>query len=276
MAIFEVENELVFVAISEHASEIVSFKDKKTNTEHMWQGDPAFWSGRNPTLFPMVGSTWNKEVWIDGKCYHMGNHGFTRNSDFVCTEHTKDHITMTLKDTEETRSQYPFSFTLKIRYELVEKTLNINYEITNDNERDMPFNFGLHPAFACPMEESESQEDYRLEFNAVENFPEKVEKINDNAITLKRELLEKTIVLTDPKSTKVTLTNDKHSVEVTAIGYEWLAFWSAKNNAPFVCIEPWHSHSDFEKNEVPFEKREGTILLKPHDVYKTAYSITIE
>ena len=82
MAIFTMKNDEATVSITEHASEIVSFKDAKTNTEYMWQGDPAFWAGRNPTLFPMVGSTWNKEIHIDGNVYHMGNHGFARNSDF--------------------------------------------------------------------------------------------------------------------------------------------------------------------------------------------------
>ena len=79
----------------------------------MWQGDPAFWAGRNPTLFPMVGSTWNKEIHIDGNVYHMGNHGFARNSDFTCVFHDDTRIVMELKDSEETLKQYPFKFTLE-------------------------------------------------------------------------------------------------------------------------------------------------------------------
>ena len=164
------ENDLAYAAVSEHASEITSFIDKSTGIEHMWQGDPAFWSGRNPTLFPMVGSTWNKEIWIDGKLYHMGNHGFTRNSDFTCVEHSENKIVMELKDSEETLAQYPFRFTLRIEYTLSGKTLNIHYSITNDNDRDMPFNFGLHPAFNCPMEKGEKQSDYIIETNEDEVF----------------------------------------------------------------------------------------------------------
>ena len=71
MASFKMENDLVSAVIDEHASEIHSFKDKATGIEYMWQGDPAFWAGRNPTLFPMVGSTWNKEVHLKGKVFRM-------------------------------------------------------------------------------------------------------------------------------------------------------------------------------------------------------------
>lgn len=37
MAIFTMKNDEATVSITEHASEIVSFKDVKTNTEYMWQ-----------------------------------------------------------------------------------------------------------------------------------------------------------------------------------------------------------------------------------------------
>ncbi len=277
MAVFRIENEYAAAEVSERASEITSFIDKTTGIEHMWQGDPAFWAGRNPTLFPMVGSTWNKEVVIDGKTYHMGNHGFTRNSEFVCVSHTADEIVMELKDSEETLAQYPFRFTLRITYTLKGKTLTVGYEITNENERVMPFNFGLHPAFRCPMAEGESQAEYHLELEAEEVFTSlQGEKITEGKIlTLERGPLEKTILVTAPKSTRTVLTNGKNRVTVTAEGYPWLAFWSAKNDAPFVCIEPWHSHADFEEVRVPFEEREGTLFLQPHDVFRTSYAITV-
>ncbi len=33
--------------------ELVSLQDS-AGTEYIWQGDPAFWSGQNPILFPIV------------------------------------------------------------------------------------------------------------------------------------------------------------------------------------------------------------------------------
>lgn len=277
MAVFRMENTQASVEVSEHASEITSFFDKETGIEHMWPGNPDFWAGRNPTLFPMVGSTWNKEVVIDGTVYHMGNHGFTRGSDFTCVRHDENTIVMELKDSEATLAQYPFAFTLRITYTLNGKQLDIHYSITNDNDRVMPFNFGLHPAFNCPMAEGETQAEYHLELNAPETFTTlQGKKLSEgNVLELNRADLEQTILVTAPKTTETKLTNGKHTVTVRTEGYEWLAFWSAKNNAPFVCIEPWHSHSDFEEVKVPFEKREGTLFLDAHQEFTTDYSIIV-
>ena len=275
MALFEIKNEKALVSVDEHASEIHSFCDVTTDNEYMWQGDPKFWAGRNPTLFPMVGSTWDKKLHINGKEYVTGNHGFTRHSDFTCIEHTDNTIVMELKDNEETFKEYPFHFTMHITYTLEGKTLKVSYDITNENDCDMPFNFGLHPAFNCPLHEGESQKDYKLVFSNIEECPKGITSKDGYSIELDRETLEKTIIYHNPKSSYITLTNGEHGVRVDVVGYEWLAFWSAKNNAPFVCIEPWHSHGDFEKNDVPFEKREGTLSLSPDRIFTTAYAVTI-
>lgn len=273
MAEFVLENYEARVVIDEHASEIHSFVDKDTDNEYMWQGDPKFWSGRNPTLFPMVGATWDKTLHINGKEYHTGNHGFARRSDFTCVEHDEKHCIMELKDNEATKEEYPFSFTLRIEYLLEGRKLFIYYTIKNDSEIDMPFNFGLHPAFNCPTDGG-SFEDYYLELNHPETFDWLDTHLkNETRIALDRDALQNTIIIKDPKSTEASLTNGHHGVTVGFHGYPWLAFWSP--HAPFVCIEPWYSHTDFEKVEVPFEKREGTLTLKPQETFEASYTIRI-
>lgn len=275
MAEYHLSNQEVSVSIDEHASEIHSFRDNKTNIEYMWQGDPKYWTGRNPTLFPMVGSTYDKKLHIQGKEYAIGNHGFTRHSDFTCIEHDKEHLVMELKDNEETRAQFPFSFTMHILYTLHQRTLLIHYEITNDSEEDMPFNFGLHPAFNCPLDPKKKFEDYHIEFNAPEDVDLLAGKqLQIEEMPLRREDLKKTIIITSPKSTEACLSDGTHKVSVHYEGYEWLAFWSPE--APFVCIEPWHSHTDFSEVKVPFDQREGTIILLPHHRWASDYSLRIE
>ncbi len=270
MAEFSLRSEQAAVSVTEHASEITSFKDNATGIEYMWQGDPAFWAGRNPTLFPMVGSTWDKILHINGKEYVTGNHGFTRRSDFTCIGHTDRKIVMELKESEATLKEYPFRFTMHITYELEGRTLSIRYEIKNENDEVMPFNFGLHPAFNCPVVPGKDFFGCHLEMNA----PELVDGREVTRIDLDRDRLLQTIIITDPKSTESVLTDGEHGVRVGYTGYEWLAFWSAKN-APFVCIEPWHSHTDFDKVEVPFEEREGTTILEAGGTFVTEYTITI-
>lgn len=275
MASFTMHNDQCEVTVDEHASEIHSFKDIKENREYMWQADPAYWTGRNPTLFPMVGSTYDKKLHIKGKEYAIGNHGFTRHSDFTCVEHDDSHIKMQLKDNEETLAQYPYHFVLTITYTLKERTVSIHYEITNTNKETMPFNFGLHPAFNCPSDPSKKFEDYKLVFNA----PEDIHWLTTNkdqvtGLALDRPALKDTIIIHNPKSTEASLTDGTHGVTVLFKGYPWLAFWSPK--APFVCIEPWFGHTDFTEVKVPFEEREGTLFLEAGKTWTADYAIRIQ
>lgn len=271
-----IENNEMILEVAEKAAEITSFKEKATGVEVMWQGDPKFWTGRNPTLFPMVGSTYNKKIVIDGKTYEMGNHGFCRHSMFTCTNQTEDSITMTLEANEETLAQYPFKFRIDITYKLEGKKVAVTYVIKNEDEKDMPFNFGLHPAFNCPQLEGEKFEDYWLEFSNNETLKgvNCTYNMNDEKkIPLTYPLFEeqKTIIFEWPKSSCVSLTNGKRGVHVYFSGYRWIAFWTIKPGAPYVCIEPWHSHTDFEEVNVPFEEREGTKILSPGKSFTTEY-----
>ena len=138
----------------------------------------------------------------------------------------------------------------------------------------MPFNFGLHPAFNCPIEPEKDFFDYRIEFNNPETFSWLDTSLDsETVLPLDKDALAKTVIIADPKSTVSTLTDGVHGVSVGYENYEWLAFWSPQ--APFVCIEPWHSHTDFEEVKVPFEEREGTLFLEPHAAWTTSYSIRI-
>ena len=276
MAIFSMNNDNIEASIDEHASEITKLKDSKTNIEYIWQGDPKYWSGKNPTLFPMVGSTYNKEIVINGKTYTMGNHGFARHSDFTCTKHEKSIIEMTLTDNETTLKQYPFHFEMKIRYELVGRKLIITYTVENRNDCMMPFNFGLHPAFNCPLDPKKTFSDYYISYSNQETFTsQNISLHKETKVSLDRDSLMTTIQQTNPFSSKVSLTDGTHSVTLSIVGYQYLAFWSPKD-APFVCIEPWHSHGDIGEVKLPFEQREGTIRLDPHRTYTTAYTIEVE
>ncbi|MEG0240184.1 aldose 1-epimerase family protein [Anaerorhabdus sp.] len=274
-----VENDKAILEVATKGAEMTSFKMKETGIEYLWQGNSEFWSGRNPILFPMVSNTWNKKQVIHGKEYHMGNHGIARSAEFEVEKVEENQITMVLHATEETLALYPFQFTLRVIYTLVDTKVHIRYQIENHDANTMPFSFGLHPAFNCPLCENEKFEDYHLEFSNEEVLngilgPFSMNK--DKKIPCDYSLFENnpTICFEYPKSSSVKLTNEKHGVVVDLVGYRWLAFWT-KQNAPFMCIEPWHGHGDYAENDIPFEKREGTINLAPNHHYETSYSIEI-
>ena len=71
------ENDVLKLECTEKGGEMLHLVKKSTGRETLYQGDQG-WSGRNPSLFPMVGNTYTKDYEIDGKKYAMKNHGLIR------------------------------------------------------------------------------------------------------------------------------------------------------------------------------------------------------
>ncbi len=276
----KIENDFLQLEVSCKGAEIVSLSDKKTGIEYMWQGDATYWQGRNPILFPIVGSTWDKKIHIGGKEFEMGNHGFVRSANFKEEKVSETHILLSYENNEETERVYPFQFKLWVEYTINKKKVFVKYRVENKSDCSMPFNFGLHPAFNCPLVSGESFNEYEIQFSNSETLSGICGPFglnNQKTIPLSYELFEEneTICFENPVSSKVSYTNGKHGVLIDTVGYRWLAFWTKRTGAPFLCIEPWHGHSDFNRVEVPFEKREGTQLLEPGKSFLTTLGIEI-
>ena len=67
--------------------ELVSYRDER-GLEYIWGGDPAYWPGRNPLLFPIVGMLKEGKIRFDGREYAMERHGFARPLPFCLGAHT--------------------------------------------------------------------------------------------------------------------------------------------------------------------------------------------
>lgn len=274
---FKLENEVVKVEVSLHAAEITSFYDKATDSERMYQPVEGYWQGRNPILFPQVSSTQTKEYYAKGKKYSMGNHGFTRNSEFMLEYQTEDEICLSLTDNEETYKQYPYHFKLSVYYTLSGKKLKIRYVIENKDEDTLYFGFGLHPAFACPVFENEKYEDYKLVFPVKEEQDNDCAKyISDNEIAISKEMFAETPTLMyyNLNSPYVELRNGDHGVKVDCTGYPLMAFWTP-GDAPFICIEPWMSDpvNKYECDEI--SERSRSFELAKNKYYTFSYGIEV-
>ena len=270
------ENSKACVLLSSDGGQIYSFKLKGCGYEFMWQGDPKFWKGRNPTLFPQVGNTYTKTQILKGKECHMGNHGLARHATFKLSTRGEDFVELVFESDEKTLADYPYEFALYLRYTLKGSELKVSYRIENHDTDVMPFGFGLHPAFNCPIEQDESFDDYSLIFHSHED-PDSPEKalIKDHELKLDYSLFDKwpTIIMEHLNSAEISLRSSKHELVVTCANYPYVAFWTPK--APFICIEPWYSHGDFEPNDLKFEDRPGIIKLESGKSFYTEYAITL-
>lgn len=169
---FVLENELLRVTMDSHGAEVTSVVDKASGKELWWNGDPTFWAGHSPILFPACGSLWNGEYTYKGEAYKLAKHGFARRMEFcpsqaaatpingaVSTLCGEDYhmscrsveFSFTLSDTEETRKSFPFAFLLTISYRLRGKSLECQAQVFNPSQEEvLYYQVGGHPAIALP------------------------------------------------------------------------------------------------------------------------------
>lgn len=278
------ENEHCRVTFMERAGQIEHFIDKDKDVELMYQGDQG-WSGRNPTLFPIVGNTWSKDYTIQHKTYAMKNHGLIRYLDLQGKQE-ENAVIFTLDSNEETLKQYPFSFHYEMKYTLEGKKLHIAYAITNTGDQVMPFSFGLHPAFRIPQYKNETFEEYSFDFEVDEhahqfvmdpqgNVPHTYKDVHFKKWQFNRKEIEDaaTIIYKDLRSSYLTVCHkEEPRIRFAFDQFELLAIWTHPTTSDFICIEPWIGHADLEPGHEDFYTREGTRILKPQEVFEISYA----
>ncbi len=110
----ELNNQYLRVLISETGGKMQSIYGKKTDTEYLWQGDPAYWKGTAPNLFPLIGRLFGKRYLLNGKSYDMKIHGFLSSQPMQVLAQEPDSVVLVAEDTEQTMAVYPYRFRLQL------------------------------------------------------------------------------------------------------------------------------------------------------------------
>jgi len=290
LIIYTISNSFLKVEISSRGAELMSIKTTKDGLEYLWQGDEKYWKRRSPILFPIVGRFNDDRYVFKGKEYHIEQHGFTKDSEFVLAEKTGEKVVLCLRENRDTLQKYPFTFKLFITYSLVGNVLSIGHTVINTNSEPMWFSIGEHPGFNCPLFEGEKLEDYRLVFNRTENINRRFlencllldeeEKFleNEKEIQLSCKLFERSaVILKDIRSDSVILESDNHDrkIRVNFKGYQNIAFWSLETGSPFLCIEPWYGIDSTKGKVVDIYEKDGIINLDIGRVFNCGYEIDI-
>jgi galactose mutarotase-like enzyme len=257
----------------------------------MWGGDPAWWSGRAPILFPIVGTLKDGAYTHEGKRYSLPGHGFARVSDFTVARRDESSADLALVSSPQTRESYPFDFVLTVSFRLKADGLAVTYKVENTGASGMLFSIGSHPGFPVPFAGG-TIDDYYVQFNR----PEKDERffINPkgglvdpahteeafaagNRIRLSTTIFDRgALVFKHPRSNSFSLRNDlnSHSITVLTEGAPYLGLWAAPS-APYVCIEPWHGVNDGTDATGVLSEKEGILPLEPGRAFQTGYRIVI-
>ncbi|NIJ07423.1 galactose mutarotase-like enzyme [Sphingomonas vulcanisoli] len=225
----------------------------------LWDGDPAFWTGRAPILFPVIGCVNGGVIRVDGKEYPMAKHGFARRRHFTVIAQDEGSATFSLADDDETRKSYPFAFRLDIRFAIEGEALTLTATAHNLGDTPMPASFGFHPALRWPLPYSGARADHRIRFDAVE--PEPIRRIDGDGflrpapvpspiegdtLTIRDDLFSDDAVILDAPHARGLAYG---APGTPGLRVEWdlpqLGIWT-KPGAPYLCIEPWAGIADPE------------------------------
>lgn len=287
---FTLSNASLTAAVRTQGGELVSLKDQ-AGTEYIWQGDPAFWSGQNPILFPIVGSLRDGKVDIDGRTYEMGRHGFARQSEFTPVEQGEDFIVLELRESRSTLAQFPRPFVLQVRHRLLENGFSTAFAVENPGPEPLPFCIGAHTAIRCPLFAGERFEDYELAFARPED--------GDTLLLTPQGLLQSgkteprlrggttaldyadfqrldTLIFQGLRSKAVALRHREtgRGVALDFRDFPMIAFWT-KPGAPFLCMEPWHGCAAYEGESGRFQDKPHVLTLAPGQRKELAYTFTL-
>lgn len=284
----EIASDRLTAAINPLGAELSHLRDAD-GRELMTDADPAFWTGRAPLLFPIVGRLMNDRYRLDGKEYSLPKHGFARQQMFEIAEQAADRVTFRLNDNEETRAHYPFAFTLDVTFTLHGATLAIEAMLINISDRDMPASFGFHPAFAWPLPYGGAKTDHRITFEKDEPgdlyriVPEGwldaqpvPSPLDGRVLHLNDALFEHDALIWQRLNSRSVRygAGEGHALEVAFPDTETLGIWT-KPGAHFVCIEPWHGLADPDGFAGEIWAKPGILRLPPGEVQKFSMQVTL-
>lgn len=261
-----IENDYLKIGVKELGCELTSVILKENSAEYLWQGDPAYWAGQSPILFPIVGRLIDDRYSLDGKTYEMPKHGFARKMLWEYMGADGSSMSFRLTETEETLKMYPYEFDLTVTFTLDNNSLKVTHSIKNKNSKVMYASLGAHPAFNCNIgdrlvfSESETLATEKIDLEKSLRLPDKLPVLNnEKVITITEDVFnEDALILSNFKSEYITLESDNHSRKVIfSLGdAPYLGIW-AKPGAPYVCIEPWCGVNDSTEKKNDFSEKDG-------------------
>ena len=271
-----------------HGAELVRLQDE-AGRDLLWDGDPAYWSGRAPILFPIVGRLKGDRLLVDGVAHPMRQHGIARTSAFRLVERDEASCRLRLTADEDTRRAYPFDFALDLLYRVEGATLTLAGTVRNAGAIPMPASFGFHPAFRRPLPYGADAADHVVAF--AEDEPEPIAAVEGGLLSEERKpspvegrrlalgphLFDgDALVFLHPRSRSVVYgPPGGRGLRVDFPGMPQLGIWS-KPGAPFLCIEPWSGYASPAGFDGDATEKPGMALLAPGESRTFAMSVTLQ
>ncbi|MCG7495054.1 aldose 1-epimerase family protein [Thalassobius sp. Cn5-15] len=283
--LIQIHNEHVTVGVSPLGAETQFLRDRQ-GRDWLWQGDPAWWSGRSPVLFPIVGAAPDDQIAIGDFTATMPKHGFARRAEFTLVETGETHCTFELTDNADTRAIYPFEFALRITHQIDGATLTVTAEVENRSDRAMPFGFGFHPAFTWPLPGATGAHEvqlnnqgepplFRINSDGLLMDAPLPSPFRDGRLTLDpTQYIDDAMLFPAGAGNGLTLSATGASLRFQWQGLPNFALWQ-KPGAPYICLEPWHGTAAIAGGGPALIDRPDTVILGAGQTANFAYAVTL-
>lgn len=280
-------NDHLRVAVASLGAEM-QYLRTQSGEDILWDGDSAFWSGRAPVLFPIVGRAADDKIAVGAHTAEMAQHGIARRRVFTLEEQSGTHCRHVLRSDGETRALYPFDFTLHLTHALLDNTVIVTARIENHSDIPMPFGFGFHPAFRWPLPHA-TDKPHVVQLtggNTPDQRPLRADGLlEDNLVAGPfiggrlevAEALFKDGALVFPNGTDALRYGVENGpgLSFTFHNLPDLALWKPVD-APFLCIEPWHGTASLVGDGPQIAERPNSLTLAPSKSVEFGYSVTVE
>lgn len=285
--IVTLKNDKLSLAVSSLGAEM-QYLRTGSGKDILWHGDPEFWTGRAPILFPIVGRSPDDEIAVGDHHAPMKQHGFARRLHFSLVESSNTHCHHVLTASEATKPIYPFDFALHLSHFIEGNQLDLRATVENLSNNDMPFGLGFHPAFLWPLPGFEALDHHVRLASRTEPKRRKIvgglldpELIPGPFVNGDLEIMEALFsedALIFPNSAEPLHYGPKTSGQGLHFKFHNLpdfALWKPVG-APFLCIEPWHGTASLIGDGPQIQERPNSTILPPKESAEFGYSVVVE
>ena len=265
------------VDLSALGAELRSFRPDGAH-EWLWQGDPAWWAGQAPLLFPVIGRSPAGRARWQGRSFEMPPHGVARQRVFQVLAARADRAVFELVDDDATRASYPFAFRLTVDYTLAPDALTMTVTASNPaRDAVLPASIGFHPAFAWPLVPGRVKTEHVVRFAEAETAPIRridstglghkhgfATPVRGRAMALEDALFVDDAVIFDRLDSRRLWYGvpGAPGLRVDFPDCPHLGIWM-KPGAPYLCLEPWQGFAPDIGDDGDLSKRPGIVLVPP-------------
>lgn len=274
--------------INPHGAELWRLRDSE-GRDLLWDGDPAFWTGRAPILFPVIGCVAGGVVRVDGQTYPMPKHGFARGRTWAVVDRQPASVTLRLEADDETRASYPFDFRLDLRFAIEGETLDVVATLTNPADIELPASLGFHPALRWPLPWGAPRDAHLVRFARDEPAP--IRRIDRDGLVRpapeptpvvgtdlhpEDRLFEDDALIFDRLASRSLLYGapDASALGVSFPAMPELGIWT-KPGAGYLCIEPWAGIADPQGYAGELRDKPGIVRVPPRSDHIFAMRIAL-